>query len=149
QQKLDNEDENDVMVFFGSNNFYIHSYEEMSTKFTKDELDMTLKIADQVEEYDIGHKQYIPKFDLPEFDKNLSYMSIAKTDYDRFLMYLCIEGAKKLKPWEKNSIYTKEDYWNRLIKEEFPVIIEAQLSSYFLVVWDYSKAADNRPLDHS
>jgi DNA polymerase-3 subunit alpha len=153
-QKLSATDEMDVMVFFGSDSFYIHSPEEMSKKFTKDELAMSVKIAATVEEYDISHKPYIPNFELPEFNKNLSYLRGLSNDYDKFLMHMCVEGAKVKQPWndpewegaEKKS--TRDDYWQRL-QDELGVICKANLSNYFLVVWDYCMAADNKPADQS
>jgi DNA polymerase-3 subunit alpha len=153
--KLSATDEMDVMVFFGSDSFYIHSPEEMQAKFTKEELDMTLKVAEQIEQYDISHKPYIPKYSLPEFPKDSKHLETAPSDYDKFLMHLCIEGAKALKPWESQEWeyslqpkHTKAQYWDRL-QEEFRTIFKAGLSSYFLVVWDYCMAGDYRPADHS
>lgn len=146
QAKLDSESEDDVMVFFGSDNFYIHSYEEMAAKFTKEELDNTLKIADQVEEYDISHKPYLPKFDVPEFPRN-DFSGLCKSIEDEYLIYLCIEGAKQKRPWEKSEI-EKEKYWDRL-KEEFEVIVKSGLSGYFLLIWDICMSADFCPKDKS
>lgn len=153
EKKLASTEDMDVMVFFGSENFYIHSYEEMKQKFTDEELAMTLKIADQVEIYDITHKPYFPDFKVPEFNKKLPYMKDCKTDYDRYLYYLCVEGAKKLKPWDHSDwkalgrTCTKEEYWNRL-QQEMTTLVKFGLTSYFLVVWDYCMAADYRPADH-
>jgi DNA polymerase-3 subunit alpha len=155
QGKLDSEEGHDVMVFFGSDNFYIHSYDEMKEKFTEEELAMTVKVGEQIEEFDISHKPYIPKYDVPEFDTTASWLESAPAIEDKYLVHLCIEGAKKLKPWlnddwkDTKRKYSKEQYWKRLIEQEFPVIFKAQLSSYFLIVWDYCMAADNRPIDHS
>jgi DNA polymerase III alpha subunit len=99
-RKLDSDDELDVMVFFGSNSFYIHSPEEMAAKFTKEELDNTLKVADQVEAYSITHKPYIPVFTVPEGMKFVHRVFDAyKTPQEKFLLHLCIEGATKKKPW--------------------------------------------------
>lgn len=152
QEKLDSSDEQDVMVFFGSDNFYIHSYEEMSEKFTVEELEMSNKIAEQVEIYDITHKPYVPKYTVPEFDKSNPCYDIAPTEQDKYLMHLCIEGAKKLQPWTNiewtKGRPTRELYWKRLVEEEFPVIFKAELSNYFLVVWDYCMAGDFRPKNH-
>ena len=153
--KLSATDEMDVMVFFGSDSFYIHSYEEMKAKFTDEEISMSLKIADQVEEYDIRHKPYIPHYQLPDFPINAKHLRDCPTDHDKYLMHLAVEGAKQLKPWEnpewQNSLQpkaTRDDYWKRL-QDEFKTIFKANLSSYFLVVWDYCMAADFRPADHS
>lgn len=153
--KLSATDEMDVMVFFGSDSFYIHSYEEMKEKFTEEELRRSVEIADMVEQYDISHKPYIPKYELPTFPREAPHLLECPTDHDKYLMHLCIEGAKKLKPWEnpewENSVQpksSKKAYWDRL-NEEFKTIFKAGLSSYFLVVWDYCMAGDNRPVDHS
>jgi DNA polymerase-3 subunit alpha len=152
--KLSATDEMDVMVFFGSDSFYIHSVEEMQKKFTPEELAISVKIADMVEQYDIQHKPYIPEYNLPNFAK-AKFMDDAPVEADKFLMHICIEGAKNLKPWEnpewENSMQpkaSKEDYWKRM-QDEFKVIFKAGLSSYFLVVWDYCMAGDYRPADHS
>lgn len=155
QQKLDASDEIDLMVFFGSDNFYIHSYDEMAKKFSHEELENTVKVCESIEVYDISHKPYIPEYKLPEFDKNRWYMEGVEKDCDKFLVHLCVEGAKKLKPWTnpewtlKKSQAGREEYWKRLTDMEFPVIFKAGLTNYFLVVWDYCMAADNRPADHS
>ncbi len=145
-EKFDSEEDTNLMVFFGSDNFYIHSYEEMSEKFSKEELEMSVKIADGVEEYEISHKPYIPKLEIPNFPKNASYLKSGPTESDKYLMYLAVEGAKTLKPWKSGK--SKEEYWDRL-NEEFKIIFKAGLSDYFLVVWDYCMAGDNRPADHS
>jgi DNA polymerase-3 subunit alpha len=147
ERKLNDENENDVMVFFGSDSFYIHDYNEMADKFTQEELENTNKIADIIESFDITAKPQVPNFPLPEFDKDDPFLDNAPTDADKYLLYLCIEGAKKIQPW-KNSKYSKENYWQRL-QEEMQVIYEAGLSKYFLVVQDYCKAGDFRPADHS
>lgn len=150
KEKLSSEDENDVMVFFGSDSFYIHSQEEMEAKFTKEEIDNTNMAADSVEMFDISHKPHIPPFEIPEYDTSTVDRfgnDMCSSSFDKFLFYLCLQGCKKIKPWE-SSEYSKQDYWNR-IREEFAVIAEAKLSSYFLVVWDYCMAADNRPSNHS
>jgi DNA polymerase-3 subunit alpha len=148
QEKLDSDEGHDIMVFFGSNNFFIHSYEEMKEKFTQEELDMTNKVAEQVEVFDIQEKPYIPEFKIPEtFDRDLPYLSSVEKDSDKYLMYLCVEGAKRLQPWKVSGI-SKDKYWERL-KEETNVIFNVGLSDYFLVVYDICMAADNRPADHS
>jgi DNA polymerase-3 subunit alpha len=143
EAKLNSEDDMDVMVFFGSDNFYIHSYDEMAKNFTQEELENTVKIANQVEEIVLGAQPYIPEFKISEFPKDLPYLQQYEKESDKYLMYLCIEGAKKLKPWE-NTKYSKEDYWKRLT-EETETIFKIGLSNYFLVVQDYCKAADHRP----
>lgn len=146
QAKLD-DPSSDVFVFFGSDNFYIHSYDEMAQKFTKEELEETNRIADKIEEYKTEEQPYIPQFDISEFPSDLPYLKDLKTNSDKYLLYLCVEGAKKLKPWIKSQI-DKEIYWNRL-QDELKVIFEFGLSNYFLVVNDICMAADFRPSNGS
>jgi DNA polymerase-3 subunit alpha len=147
EQKLSDSDNLDLMVFYGSSNFFIHSFDEMSKKFTTEELEMTNKIADMVESYDITARPYIPKFVVPEFSKDNKFLNNLKTDSDKYLMHLCLEGAKRMKPWEKSG-RKKEEYWQRL-QDETNIIFQFGLSDYFLVVDDICKAADNRPSDYS
>ena len=125
--------ESDIMVFFGSDNFYIHSYEEMSQKFSRDELEMTNKVADMVEEFSIKKNPIIPTIEY-KLSNELKYPSITKTNSDKALYEICVNGAKTIKPWEKTNI-KKEDYWERL-KTELDTICSVGLSDYFLVVWD-------------
>lgn len=139
--------ESDTFVFFGSTNFYIHSFEEMSLKFTEAELEQTNKIADMVEDYDLKEKLQMPKFEIPKFDETGSFIKRITNRSDRYLMYLCIQGAKKKQPWlicKKD----KNEYWQRLLSET-SIISQVGLSDYFLIFHDICQAADNRPLDHS
>lgn len=145
-EKLTASDEMDLMVFFGSTNFYIHSYEEMAKKFTKEELEESNKIAGQVEEYSIEEQPYIPKFDIPKYN-NERYLDKIDGESNKYLMKLCIDGAKNIKPWEKSK-FDKSIYWDRL-KAETDVIFKFGLSDYFLVVHDICMAADHRPTNHS
>lgn len=149
QKKLDSSDETDVMVFFGSDQFFIHSYEEMSEKFSRDELELTNRISDLVEEYEIKEPQQIPTFpvDTVEFDKNNQYLKDCPTDQDKLLMYLAIKGAQELKPWEISGI-DKKLYWDRL-QEEAKILFKAGLSNYLLLVWDFMSFANYRPADGS
>lgn len=144
--KLEDEGEDDVMVFFASENFYIHPYQEMAEKFTKEELDQTVKISDQIEEYDLLSKPTIPEYEVSDID--LPYEDdICITKKDKYLMHLCIQGASEKRPWEKTK-YTKQEYWDRL-QNEMQVIVKSNLSGYFLVMYDICMAADNRPADYS
>jgi DNA polymerase-3 subunit alpha len=145
QKKLDASDDMDLMVFFGSNNFYIHSYEEMAKNFTEEELEETNKIADSIEDFDIFRTPFIPAADYK------CSVTVPKLKYssesDKFLTQLCIEGSKRIKPWEKTN-KPKEEYWERT-KTELEVLFDSKLSDYFLLVWDIVQAAKNRPADHS
>ena len=146
RQQLDDPDNLDSMVFFGSNSFYIKSYNEMSEKFTQEELDRTNWIADQVEEFDITDIPRIPKIEVPEPEYK-NWMSICNNKEDRYLMRLCVDGLSEIKPWEWTD-YTRRDYWDRL-QHELKILFQYNLSDYFLVVWDICQAAINRPSNHS
>ena len=146
EKELQDPDNLDTMVFFGSDNFYIKSHEEMLQKFSEDEIRVTNDIANQIEEFDVTHKPIIPEFNPPKV-KYQPYMDICQNDSDRYLIHLCVEGAKKIAPWE-NSDFSKEEYWDRL-KKESKVIFDFGLSDYMLDIWDICQACDNRPSDHS
>jgi len=116
----------DVMDFFLSDRYYIPSYDEMRKHFTEIELQTTLDIADQIEYSSLDHKPYLPVFTDSESKK-------LGLDSDRYLRYLCLEGAKnKLTKLDEEQ---KKIYWKRLQKE-LTVIGEAGLADYFLIVWD-------------
>lgn len=122
----------DVMDFFVSDEYYIFSYNEMHTKFTEQELQTTLDIANMIEYSSLGHNPYLPTFTNDESKK----LKLNSNDY---LRYLCIKNAKiKLSNLDKEQ---KIIYWNRLQKE-LTVIQEAGLSDYFLIVWDVCEFVD-------
>lgn len=122
----------DVMDFFISDEYYIPSYQEMREKFTEEELQTTLDIANRIKYSSLGHSPYLPVF-VNEESKKLGLDSIA------YLKYLCIEGAKTklthLNPAQKKI------YWERL-QHELIVIQEAKLSDYFLIVNDVCQFID-------
>lgn len=121
----------DVMDFFVSDNYYIPSYEEMRQKFTEEEIAVTLQIADQIQYSSLGHKPYLPKFALQNPNEHI--------DSNDFLRQQCIEGARrKLSHLSKSD---KAKYWNR-IQQELTVIKEAELADYFLIVWDACRFVD-------
>lgn len=148
EAKLSDSDKIDVMPFFGSDSFYIHTPEELATKFTKEEIENTLKIGNGIEDYNILKKPSVPKFAVPEFDSEEEYLKDCPTKSDKFLMHLAIKGAKELKPWIKNKKHTKKDYWDRL-KHETNIIFKANLSDYLLTVWDFLSFCDYCPSDGS
>lgn len=156
EAQINSQDDNDLMAFYGSDEFYIHSYDEMKLKYTREEIDNSNKISDMVEEFDIYHEPYIPKAQITiniDLCKDKIY-DICKTDQDKELMYLTIEGAKKLKPWEnpewKNKLIKKFkiDYWNQ-ITEELEMIFKYGLSDYILLTLDYCMFCKNAPADGS
>lgn len=144
--RIDDPEEGEgVMGFFTSQAFYLKSYEEMAQKFTKEELDNTNLIADQIEQYSLEEGPRIPVFQVPEF-KTIKYPT-TKTKSDEYLLHLCIEGSKSIKPWEKTK-KSKQEYWDRL-KNELDIIFSVGLSDYFLMVQDMCKYCDFAPEDRT
>lgn len=118
----------ELVPFFDSFNYYIHTREQLEGKNTPEELDETLKLAERVQEFDIIPQQQIPTFPCPN---NMSA--------DDYLLQLCREGwAKRKIPLDK-----KQEYGER-VKKEFDTFSKAGLSSYFLIVADYVNAAKQR-----
>lgn len=116
--------------FFKCNNYHIPSYDEMKEYgHTDDELSNTLLVDEMCEKYDIFGKPLLPEFECPNNKKP-----------DEYLRELCIEGWKTKLANIVNDSSKKEEYGNR-VKEELKVLSEANLSSYFLVVQDFSKYA--------
>ena len=124
----------DVMDFFISDNYYIPSYEKMRQKFTEEELQTTLDIADQIEYSGLGHNPYLPVFT----NKEATELGL---DSSAYLKHLCIEGAKS--KFANLDPKQKKIYWDRL-QRELIVIQEAGLADYFLIVWDVCKFVDSR-----
>ncbi len=110
--------------FFISDNFHIPSYGEMvAYGYTKEELENTVKLADRVEKYDIVRGPDLKKFDCPG--------GIEDSEY---LLQLCREGYRELLSGKINAEQQKI-YADR-VKYELDVILNAGLSSYFLIVRD-------------
>jgi len=112
--------------FFRSNKFHIPSIEEMRAIHTGDELENTMLIASQVEDYNILGKPILPPFDCPK--------GMSEAEY---LRQLCRDG------WEKkikNKIPKSEhDKYAERIKMELDVLQGAGLSGYFLILDDIVK----------
>ena len=106
---------------------YFKSAEEILELFPNnpEALDTTQEIADKVEFYDIDSKAIMPIFEIPK----------KFTDDNEYLKYLTYQGAKIR--WGENlsdEITTRIDY-------ELKVILKMGFPSYFLIVWDFLKAA--------
>lgn len=88
-------------------------------------IDNTIKIANEVEEYDLNSKPIMPRFEIPEpFE-----------DDNAYLRHLVYEGAHKR--WGENL---SEEVVERL-DFELSTIKFMGYSSYFLIVWDFIEAA--------
>lgn len=150
KEKLEDPSNQDVFVFFGSDTFYIKGREQLEQQgFSDQELDLTNKIAKQIDKYEILSNPIIPKINIHlDTHKYDTFYKDCKTDSDKNVMFLAIEGAKKSKLWEYNTKHSKEDYWQRLLYET-KIIFEAGLSDYLLLTWDLLSFCDFCPSDGS
>lgn len=123
-----NTDETEVGLgcFFRSTNFHIPSYEEMKSVHTDDELDNTLKVASEIEDFNLIGKPILPPFECPN--------GMSEADY---LRQLCRDGwANKIQG--KISKEEQDVYVDR-IKMELGVLQGAGLSGYFLILEDIAR----------
>lgn len=106
---------------------YLKSPEEMLALFPDhpEYLSNTQEIVDKVEEYGLDHDILLPKFPLPEgFESEMAY-----------LRHITYEGAKK-----RYGENYGEDVRER-IDFELNTIENMGFPGYFLIVWDFIKAA--------
>ena len=111
-------------TFFKSENYCIHSYDEMTKWHTEEELENTLLIADQIQEYNnVLRKPTLPAFKCPD-----------GLNPDEYLKKLCRSGwLSKIAnhiPIDQHMVYKDR------IQQELEVLQGADLSSYFLIVSD-------------
>lgn len=106
---------------------YLKSEEEMLANFPDfpEAIYNTAEIASKVEAFSLSSAPIMPYFPLPEGFK----------DDNEYLSYLTYEGAKKR--WGENL---PDDIQER-IKFELEVIARMGFPGYFLIVWDFIKAA--------
>lgn len=108
---------------------YLKSEEEMRDLFPNcpEAITNTMEIFHKVEVYDISSKPIMPYFPLPK----------GYTDDNDYLRYLTYEGAKQR--WGENL----SDIIVERLEFELGVIARMGYPSYFLIVWDFIKAARN------
>jgi DNA polymerase-3 subunit alpha len=106
---------------------YIKSEEEMLANFPDyaEAIYNTAEIADKVEIYSLSNAPIMPYFPLPD----------GFTDDNVFLRHLTYEGAKKR--WGENLTDTIKER----IEFELEVVARMGYPGYFLIVWDFIKAA--------
>lgn len=110
--------------FFKSDEFHIHSYDDMASWNTEEELANTIQVADQIEEYtDVLKSPKLPAFDCPN-----------GMNPDEYLRELCRVGWRD--KIEKNIPKEKHAEYAERVKQELKVLQGADLSSYFLIVSD-------------
>ncbi len=106
---------------------YVKSPQEMAELFADfpDAISNTQEIADKVEKYELNSKPIMPEFEIPEEFE----------DDNAYLRHLTYEGAKEW--WGENL---NEETIER-IDFELATIKKMGFPSYFLIVWDFIKAA--------
>jgi DNA polymerase-3 subunit alpha len=105
---------------------YLKTPEQMAELFADlpEALANTREIVDKVEAYDLDREPLMPKFNLPEgFESEGEYL--------RHIVY---EGA------EERGMELNEEHRERL-DFELDTIIKMGFPGYFLIVWDFLKAA--------
>lgn len=105
--------------FFVSDNYHIPEFHEMEANHTVEELSNSILITEMCENYNILSAPKFPKFECPGGKKEIEY-----------LKELCEEGFKKLSIDKDPVVYRER------LELELKVIEEANLSGYFLIVWD-------------
>jgi DNA polymerase-3 subunit alpha len=105
---------------------YLKSPEQMAELFSDfpDALENTQEIVDKIEEYNLEREPLMPEFNLPEGFQN-------EGDYLRHIVY---QGAIDRK-------YLIDDEIKERIDFELDTIIKMEFPGYFLIVWDFLKAA--------
>lgn len=127
-QKLLNNENFGMDIFFKSDNYHILSHDEMSDLHTSDELENTNKICSIIEEYDILSNPRLPPFQCPK----------GMTEHD----YLTQITKDKLKELNLDETYSAR------LDTELSVLKDAKLAGYFLIVQDiirYIKSNDWLP----
>jgi DNA polymerase-3 subunit alpha len=117
QYKIKHNEEFGLSGFFRSDNYHIPTPQEMRNIHTQEELENTLYIADQTEDFNLGGKVLLPNFSCPN-----------GLTQDEYLTKLCWDNFHKC---PGGSIYEER------LKMELDVLIKNGLSSYFLIVQDY------------
>lgn len=121
---------------FSGNGYYVHTSKEMLELFPEEYLDNTLEIADKVNYESIDKAYHLPIFPLPEG---------FETENDYF-KYLCNKGFKEK---FKDTPHLKDPVYHQRLITEGKVIKQMGWASYFLIVQDFIKwAEDTHVKDH-
>lgn len=107
--------------FFLSDNYHIPTFDEMSAIHTEEELSNAVLISDMCENYNILSKPKLPRYQCLNGQTEVEYIKELVED-----------------GWKNKVSNTGKDekIYSERIKEELNVIEEADLSGYFLIVWD-------------
>ena len=131
---------NDVNRMHYTKQEWLKTPEEMAEIFSDlpEALENTQEIVDKVEIYDIDHKPYMPKFDIPaSFGQESDYPDRLAFE-SAYLRYLTMEGAKIR--YGEERLATDEELKER-IEFELNTIINMGFPGYFLIVMDFIRAA--------
>ncbi|KAF1083492.1 MAG: DNA polymerase III alpha subunit [Candidatus Rifleibacterium amylolyticum] len=112
---------------FETHEFYLKSPQEMSDIFAKypEAISNTLRIAERCNVQLTLGKSILPNFPIPEGKTSESYMT-----------ELCFEGLK-----ERYGSETPDEVISKRLEYELSVIKRMGFCDYFLIVWDFIKAA--------
>lgn len=112
--------------FFVSDKYYIPTVDEMGAIHTDEELVNATKVENLCEEYNILSPPQLPHFPCPDGMSEFEYLT-----------QLCRDGWKELLiPNGKVNTPEKKSIYEERIREELAVINDANLSGYFLIVYD-------------
>ncbi len=105
---------------------YLKTEDEMKELFEAypEAIDNTKEIVDKIENFDLDHEPVMPVFNLPNEYKNA----------DDYLKHITYEGAKER--WG-----TLTDEMKERLDFELQTIKNMGFPGYFLIVWDFLKAA--------
>jgi DNA polymerase-3 subunit alpha len=113
---------------YSGDDYYLKSAEEMLATFTPEEVAESVKIAEQCDVVIPLKKSHMPTFDS-SISKEAAYNKLVR------------EVKKGWKFWGINDYENVSEYRKRL-KVELKDIKEADLTNYFLIVWDTVSFAD-------
>ncbi len=131
---------NDVNRMHYTKQEWLKTPEEMAAIFPDlpEALENTQEIVDKVEIYDIDHKPYMPKFDIPaSFGQESDYPDRLAFE-SAYLRHLTMEGAKIR--YGEERLATDDELKER-IEFELNTIINMGFPGYFLLVMDFIRAA--------
>jgi DNA polymerase-3 subunit alpha len=116
---------------------FLKSHEEMAALFPDhpEVLANTLEVADKVESFSLSHKPLMPDFPVPEeFARDPDESKIAQQF--KYLEHIVWRGAEKRYPGEHLTPAIRER-----LEFELQTIGRMGFPGYFLIVWDFLRAA--------
>ncbi len=131
---------NDVNRMHYTKQEWLKTPEEMYEIFQDipEALENTQEIVGKVDIYDIDHKPYMPKFDIPASFGNESDYPDRLAFESAYLRHLTMEGAK-VRYGEKRL--AEDEELKERIEFELNTIINMGFPGYFLIVMDFIRAA--------